>query len=93
MLVCVVGPLGALAALQMTTAISSRVNDPRSAQQVSVLIVVPLFIMMIGQVAGAFVLTVPVLLLIAAGLALIWVLLILLSMALFERETILMRWK
>lgn len=92
-LVSVVGPLGALAALQMTIAISSRVNDPRSAQQIAVLLVLPLVMMMIGQVAGAFVLTVSVLLLIAAVLAIVWVLLILLSMALFERETILTRWK
>ena len=92
-LICVVGPLGALASLQMTIAISSRVNDPRSAQQIAVLLVVPLVVMMIGQVAGAFVITVPVLLLIAAVLAVAWILLILLSMALFERETILTRWK
>jgi len=92
-LVCVVGPLGALAALQTTIAVSSRVNDPRSAQQIAVLVVVPLFVLTIGQIAGAFVLTVPVLLLIAAALAIAWMLLILLSMALFERETILTRWK
>ena len=92
-LVCLVGPIGSLAALQMTIAISSRVNDPRSAQQIAVLLVVPLVIMMIGQVAGAFVITVPVLLLIAAVLAIVWILLVLLSMALFERETILTRWK
>ena len=92
-LVCLVGPIGALAALQMTIAISSRVNDPRSAQQIAVLLVVPLVMMMVGQVAGAFVITVPVLLLIAAALAIIWILLVLFSMALFERETILTRWK
>ncbi|HEU4939746.1 MAG TPA: ABC transporter permease subunit [Vicinamibacterales bacterium] len=92
-LVGIVGPIGALAALQMTIAISSRVNDPRSAQQIAVLLVVPLVVMVIGQIAGALVITVPILLVVAAVLAIVWVLLILLSMALFERETILTRWK
>lgn len=92
-LVCLVGPLGALTALQLTIAISSRVNDPRSAQQIAVLLVLPLVMAMMGQVAGAFVVTTPVLLLIAAVLAIVWVLLIRFSMALFERETILTRWK
>jgi ABC-2 type transport system permease protein len=92
-LVCIVGPVGALAALQTTIAVSSRVNDPRSAQQIAVLVVVPLVVLIIGQIAGAFVLTVPALLLIAAALTIVWMLLILLSMALFERETILTRWK
>jgi ABC-2 type transport system permease protein len=77
----------------MTIAISSRVNDPQSAQQIAVVLVIPLIMMMMGQLVGAFVLTVPVLLLIASVLTIIWVLLILLSMALFERETILTRWK
>jgi len=92
-LVGIVGPLAALAALQMTIAVSSRVNDARSAQQIAVLLVVPLVVMLIGQVAGALVITVPILLMVAVVLAIIWVLLILLSMALFERETILTRWK
>jgi ABC-2 type transport system permease protein len=92
-LVCIIGPIGSLAALQMTIAISSRVNDARSAQQIAVLIVLPLVMIMVGQVAGAFIISIPVLLLIAAVLAIAWVLLILLSMALFERDTILTRWK
>jgi ABC-2 type transport system permease protein len=92
-LVCIIGPIGSLAALQMTIAISSRVNDARSAQQIAVLIVLPLVMIMVGQVAGAVIISIPVLLLIAAVLAIAWVLLILLSMALFERDTILTRWK
>jgi ABC-2 type transport system permease protein len=92
-LVGLLGPFASLAALQLTIAISSRVNDPRSAQQIAVLLVLPLVTMLVGQVAGAFVITSPVLLLLALGLAAVWVLLILFSVALFERETILTRWK
>lgn len=92
-MVGLVGPLASLAALQMTIAISSRVSDPRSAQQIAVLLVLPLVVMLVGQVAGAFVITTPILLGIAAGLAVLWGVLIALSAALFERETILSRWK
>lgn len=92
-LIGLVGPLASLAALQSTIAISSRVNDPRSAQQIAVLLVLPLVMMLVGQIAGAFIVSTPVLLLLAAALAALWVVLILFSVALFERETILTRWK
>jgi ABC-2 type transport system permease protein len=92
LLVGVLGPFASLAALQATIAVSSRVNDPRTAQQVAVLVILPLIGMLIGQIAGAFFLT--TLLLVALCLAMIaaWVVLIMLSIALFERETILTRW-
>ena len=88
-----IGPLAALAALQATIAVSSRVNDPRSAQQIAVLIVLPLVAMVVGQIAGAFILTTGILVAIAAALALLWGLLVLLSVALFDREHILTRWR
>lgn len=93
LLVGVVGPLASLAALQATIAVSSRVNDPRSAQQIAVLLVLPLVMMLVGQVAGAFIVTTDVLALLAAALGVVWVLLLFLSVALFERESILTRWK
>ncbi|MDQ3350009.1 MAG: ABC transporter permease subunit [Acidobacteriota bacterium] len=92
-MVGLVGPLASLAALQMTIAISSRVNDPRSAQQIAVLLVLPLVVVLVGQVAGAFILTTPMLVLIAAGFAALWLVLIVVSASLFQREVILTRWK
>lgn len=89
----VFGLLGPNGALQMTIAISSRVNDPRSAQQLAVLIVLPLVLMLVGQIAGAFLVPTSLLLVVALVLAIAWGFLILLSVALFERETILTRWK
>lgn len=92
-LLLVVGPLASLAALQATIAVSSRANDPRSAQQVAVLVVLPLVLAFVGQLAGAFFLTSALLLLVAAVALAGWLLLVMLSVALFERETILTRWK
>ena len=75
-MVGLVGPLASLAALQMTIAISSRVNDPRSAQQIAVLLVLPLVVMLVGQIAGAFIVTTPVLLMVSLALAVFWLALI-----------------
>ena len=92
LLVGVLGPFASLAALQATNAVSSRVNDPRSAQQVAVLVILPLIAMLLGQIAGAFFVTPAILLALSFAMAGVWVVLIFLSIALFERETILTRW-
>lgn len=92
-LVGILGPAASLAALQATIAVSSRATDPRSAQQVAVLLILPLVLMLVGQVAGAFFLTTGWLLIVSLGMLAGWGLLVLLSVALFERETILTRWK
>ena len=92
-LVLGVGPMCALVSLQMAVVISSRVNDPRTAQQFGVLIVVPVTALVIGQVSGALWLSGRALALVALGLFGVWILLTLFSVALFEREAILTRWK
>lgn len=92
-LVGLVGPMGALVALQLTIAVSSRVSDPRSAQQVAVLVVLPIVGMLVGQLLGAFIIPTWGLLLVAAGLAGVWSVLILLGVAMFDRERILTGWK
>jgi ABC-2 type transport system permease protein len=91
--VVVLGPLASLAALQTTIAVSSRVQDPRSAQQIAVLIVLPIVTILLGEMVGAFVLSSTILLLASAVIAALWVFLVMLSVALFDRETILTRWK
>jgi ABC-2 type transport system permease protein len=88
-----VGPAAALVALQAAILVSSRVNDPRTAQQFGVLIILPLTALLIAQFTGTLWLTTPTLALIAIGLLGVWVLLTLVSIALFEREAILTRWK
>lgn len=86
-------PLAALAALQLAVCVSSRVNDARSAQQIGALIVLPLAGLLVLQLTGTVVLTMPVLLAIASALALFNVLLAWVGIRLFDRETILTRWR
>jgi ABC-2 type transport system permease protein len=92
-IVLVVGPLAALAALQLAVCVSSRVNDPRSAQQIGALIILPIAGLLVMQLTGAFVMTVPVIAVIALVLIALNAGLMRLGIALFDRESILTRWK
>src|SRR5204862_6653403 len=92
-LALLVGPAAALVSLQSAIVISSCVNDPRTAQQFGVLIVVPLTFVFVGQLVGALWLPVWILVLIGLAMLVVWVLLTLFTVALFDRETILTRWR
>jgi ABC-2 type transport system permease protein len=89
----VVAPLAALAALQLAVCVSSRVNDARAAQQIGALVILPIAVLLVLQLLGMVRVTAPLILMAAAGLvffngALLWI-----GVALFERESILTRWK
>jgi ABC-2 type transport system permease protein len=92
-LIFLVGPAAALVSLQAAIVISSRVNDPRTAQQFGVLIIIPLSALLVAQFIGTLWLSPGALALIGFGLAAVWVLLTLFSIVLFDRETILTRWR
>lgn len=93
LLVAVVGPAAALVALQAAIVVSSRVNDARTAQQFGILIILPLTVVFVAQFTGSLTITARMLALVGIGLAAAWVLLLLLSVAIFDRETILTRWR
>ena len=87
------GPLSALAALQLAVCVSSRVNDARSAQQIGALIILPISALLIAQLIGGVLLTGSLILLLSAALVILNVLLMRVAIALFDRESILTRWK
>lgn len=89
----VLGPLAALAALQLAVCVSSRVNDARSAQQIGALIILPITALAVAQLVGGVVLTPAILAGIIAALAILNALLMKAGIALFQREQILTRWK
>jgi len=89
----VLAPIATLIALQIVVIASSRVNDYRTAQQFGTLVVLPIVGVLIAQGTGVFWLTAPMIL-VGAGVSLVvWVLLLLFGIAIFEREQILTRWK
>jgi ABC-2 type transport system permease protein len=92
-LVVLVAPAAALVSLQSAILISSRVNDPRTAQQFGVLIIVPLTGILVAQFTGWLWLTATALGLLGLGLLIVWVLMTLLSVMVFDRESILTRWR
>lgn len=92
-IVFLLGPLATLAALQLAVCVSSRVNDARSAQQIGALIILPIAALLVAQLFGALQLTAPLVALIAAALAAFNVLLLRVGVALFDRESILTRWR
>jgi ABC-2 type transport system permease protein len=87
------GPLAALAALQLAVCMSSRASDPRSAQQMGALVILPLAGLMVLQLMGAVPLTLSNVLLIAAALIAVNMALAAAAVVVFDRESILTRWK
>jgi ABC-2 type transport system permease protein len=93
LLVLGMGPMTSLVALQVGVLVSARANDPRTAQQFGALLILPLTGLFMGQMTGIVVLTIPLTLLVMAGLGAVWAVLLLLGIAVFDRETILTRWR
>ena len=79
--------------LLLAVIISSRVNDARSAQQLGALVVLPITVAFVAQLAGRFVLGPRALLITALGLAVLDAVLLWIGVRVFDRERILMKWK
>jgi ABC-2 type transport system permease protein len=89
----VLAPLLTIMAVNVGIIVSSRTSDPRAAEQLGSLIILPLMILFIGPMAGFIQLSATTFL-IAALIALAAdVVLVYLGVKLFQRETILTRWK
>jgi ABC-2 type transport system permease protein len=87
------GPLLATMSVTFALMISSRVNDPRVAEQISMVIIVPVLAGFFGQMAGLFVLNRQLISIISVITLALDGLLIYLATRLFQRESILTRWK
>ena len=86
-------PLLALIAVATMVAISSRVNDPRTAQQISAWVVIPFLVLFYGQLLGFVFLGITLALSVFLVLLILTVLTIWLATRIFQREVILTRWK
>jgi ABC-2 type transport system permease protein len=86
-------PLLALIGIALIVVVSSRVNDPRTAQQFSAVLVVPVLLLLFGQLSGVIVLGPALAISIAVVLAAVGVGALWLASRLFQREAILTRWR
>lgn len=91
--VLIAGPLMAVLSVNFSIMVSSRVNDPRVAEQLSAVVILPLLALFFGQIAGLFVLNSTLILVMCIVLLLLDLLVIYLAVRLFQRENILTRWK
>jgi ABC-2 type transport system permease protein len=89
----IVGPLLALLAVVFSLMVSSRVNDPRVAEQISMIIILPVLGGFFGQVAGLFVLNKEIISVVAIVMIALDILMAYLATRVFQREQILTRWK
>jgi ABC-2 type transport system permease protein len=88
-----VGPLLTLMAVSIAIMISSRVTDPRVAEQVSAVVVLPIIMLIVGQSVGWILIDSQLVLLFAGLIGLLDIGLVFMSVKIFQRETILTRWK
>lgn len=88
-----VGPLLSLLGVSISVMISSRVNDPRVAEQISGIFVLPVVGLFIGQMTGLIMLNERFILWMAAVLLVLDAVLFYFAIQVFQRETILSRWK
>jgi len=91
--ILVAGPLMAVASVNLALYVSSRVNDPRTAEQISVVLIVPILGLVFAQLAGLIVINVLVMLSFIGSMILVDIGMIYLGTTIFQRENILTRWK
>ena len=89
----VVGPLMAVMAVSVAVMVSSRVNDPRVAEQLSGAVILPIILLVVGQSVGLVIISREIILLIGGVVLVVDAVLLYFSNAAFSRETILTRWK
>jgi ABC-2 type transport system permease protein len=91
--VFIVGPLLAMTGVSVAVMVSSRATDPRAAEQVSMLVFLPVLLVFFAQMAGLILIDARLVLLIALALLVADVALMAAAIRLFQRENILTRWK
>jgi ABC-2 type transport system permease protein len=87
------GPAVGLVSVVAGVIVSSRVNDPRTAQQIGGVVLIPIISLVVIQAVGRVVLDVQVYLLLALVTTVIGLVGLRLGAAVFDREQILTRWK
>ncbi len=91
--VFLLGPLLALLSVNVSIMVSSRVNDPRAAEQISAVVIIPVMVFFFAQIAGLFALNQALVLLSSLLILAIDAIVFYLAIRLFQRENILTRWK
>lgn len=91
--VFLIGPAMSVLAVNFSVIVSSRVSDPRVAEQTSAVLILPVLLLVFGQLAGVIIIGVWTMLISLVVIILLDIGSIYLGTRLFQREVILTRWK
>jgi ABC-2 type transport system permease protein len=91
--VLLLGPLVVFAALQVAVCVSSRAEDERNAQALGSFVIIPVVALFVAPLLGVQLLTPAVIGGLVLGLVVMNAVLMRISLRVFDRETILTRWK
>ncbi len=89
----VVAPLLSWLSVIFALMISSRVTDPRVAEQLAGMVVLPIILVLVGQALGLILINQQIIILFGLVVAALDLVLTYFAASLFERENILTRWK
>ena len=87
------GPLLAFLSVLIGVIVSSRVNDPRAAQQITGIFVLPIIGLSLVVLMGKVFVNVPMVLVAAMATLGLDLVVLYIAVRVFQRETILTRWK
>jgi ABC-2 type transport system permease protein len=90
--ITVTAPLFAILSVYLSIVVSSRLSDIRAAQQISAVFVIPIMSIFILELFGYMTLTLDIVLLLSAVIAVIDLFLVNASVKIFRREEILTKW-
>lgn len=93
MAVFVVGPLLTILSVCTAIIISSRVTDPRVAEQLSAIVILPIILLLVGQSMGLIILDRQIVVLGAIIVVIADAIMVFIAVKAFQRETILTKWK
>lgn len=86
-------PFLTLLSVSIGLMVSSRSSDPRAAEQLSTLVILPILVLFFGQLLGVSVVNTWTILILGLLVMVLDAILLRLAVRLFQRETILTRWK
>lgn len=89
----VVGPLMTFLSVSIAIMVSARVTDPRVAEQLSGMVVLPIILLLVGQSVGWIVVSRDMIYLIGVIVLILDIVLGFITIKSFQRETILTQWK
>lgn len=91
--ILIVVPLLTLLSACLGLMVSARSNDPRAAEQLNMFVILPILVLFFGQLLGIAVVNIVTILILAAFILIIDAVLLRQAVRLFQRETILTRWR